>query len=381
MLGCRGTPAHTGWAGTIDTTASGTIVVHNPKTGIWDSASAWRVVEGHRIGTAEGTGPDLFGRINILAVGPAGRVYVFDGQVQELRVFDSTGTYVRTVGRKGHGPGEFAQVIGMAWDPHDRLWLVDPQNNRITMIDTAGQVVGEHYVIGGFVMFPWPGTVDTAGHYYTYVPDVSTGSFAIKMVEFDSAMHPIDTIAIPHSSTKPEFFEVSNGTGSMRTSVPFTAGLRWRLTRNGDIWFAETGSYRIFQRTLTGDTLKEITRAFDPIPVTSADIDRAMTGLEWFTRQGGKIDRSKFPSVKPALDDFFLDDRGDLWVEPVVADSAMTGRVFDVFDAGGRYLGRLRLPFTLSTYPKPVIRDDRLYGVTRNADGVEFVVIARIERP
>ena len=129
------------------------------------------------------------------------------------------------------------------------------------------------------------------------------------------------------------------------------------------------------------DTLQEITRAFDPIPVTSADVDRRIAQLKWFTDQGGKIDRGMIPSVKPALGDFLFDDRGDLWVEPIVADSALSGRVFDLFDPRGRYLGRLRLPFSLTTYPKPVIRDDRIYGVTANDLGIEFVVIARIERP
>lgn len=377
LAGCRGTPPQTGWTGTIDTTVGGTIVVHNPKTGIWDSATAWRVVEEHRIGTAEGTGPDLFGQITALAADRSGRVYVFDGQVQELRVFDSSGAYVRTVGRRGRGPGEFTQVTGVAWDPHDRLWLVDPQNNRITIIDTSGEVVGEHYVIGGFIMMPWPGNIDTAGHYYTYVPDPSAGAFAIKMVEYDTAMTPIDTIAIPTWSGPRNMFS----TGGMSVTVPYSPGLIWRLTRTGDIWFAETGTYRIFQRTLAGDTLREITRAFDPIPVSSADVDQRIAQLKWFTDQGGKIDRGRIPSVKPALGDFLFDDRGDLWVVPIVADSALSGRVFDLFDVQGRYLGRLRLPFNLSSYPRPVIRDDRLYGVTANDLGVEYVVIARIVKP
>jgi 6-bladed beta-propeller len=35
-------------------------------------------------------------------------------QEEQIRVFDSTGAYVRTIGREGAGPGEFKQAVGLA---------------------------------------------------------------------------------------------------------------------------------------------------------------------------------------------------------------------------------------------------------------------------
>lgn len=75
----------------MDTLPSGTIVVTNPSAGIRDSAGTWRVIEELRIGTADGTGPDLFGQVTALEMDPAGRIYVLEGQAQELRVFDRDG--------------------------------------------------------------------------------------------------------------------------------------------------------------------------------------------------------------------------------------------------------------------------------------------------
>ena len=109
-LSCTGSDARIEWRGTIDTTAGGTIVVSNPAQGLWDSASAWRVVEELRIGTAEGSGPDLFGNVGAIEVDGLGRLWVAETQAQELRVFDREGGHVRTVGRKGGGPGEFRQI-------------------------------------------------------------------------------------------------------------------------------------------------------------------------------------------------------------------------------------------------------------------------------
>ena len=44
------------WGGTIDTLESGIEVVRNPAKGIWDSSTAWRLVENLRIGSVKGEG-------------------------------------------------------------------------------------------------------------------------------------------------------------------------------------------------------------------------------------------------------------------------------------------------------------------------------------
>ena len=162
-MSCAETNDGATWGGTIDTSASGLVQVSNPMTGLWNVETSLLVSEELRIGRSDGNGPDLFGRITDFAVDPAGRVYVFDGQAQELRVFDADGSYVRTVGRKGGGPGEFEQVIGMEWSPNGDLWLLDPSNNRISVIDTAGTYKTSHPALGGFVIMPWPGGFDDGG--------------------------------------------------------------------------------------------------------------------------------------------------------------------------------------------------------------------------
>jgi hypothetical protein len=130
---------------------------------------------------------------------------------------------------------------------------------------------------------------------------------------------------------------------------------------------------------MAGDTVRVISREYDHLPVTEADIDAAIERLDWFTRQGGKIDRTRFPSTKPALNTFFSDDVGRMWVSPVT-DEEDTGRIWDVFDPDGRYLGQITLPFTLVRYPIPLFRDGMIYGVTEDDLEVPYVVRARVER-
>ncbi len=379
--GARETSAAAMWNGTMDTLASGRIVVTNPATGIWDETTAWNVVEELRIGTLDDIGPDMFGSVDELEVDAWGRIWVFEGQAQELRVFDRDGAHVRTIGREGGGPGEFARVIGTSWAPDGNLWAVDPSNARISIIDTAGNYVGSHGTVGGWMIMPWPGGIDTRGRFWNFAPDLSRAPEpTIVMISYDEDLNPLDTVQVPEYQGERDFFELRNESSHMMAGVPFTPSLEWRLDPRGYMWFMLTGDYNIVQLSLEGDTLRTITRDFEPLPVTGEDIDSAMVGLEWFVENGGKVDASRIPGTKPATDEFLFDDEGNIWVLPVTVVSERD-RVVDIFDPEGRYLGRIELPFQLSTNPPPVFRDGFIYAVTEDDLEVPYVIRARIEKP
>jgi hypothetical protein len=58
-----------------------------------------------------------------------------------LRVFDSTGRFVRTIGRSGDGPGEFKTITELGW-LGDTLWVSDMVNRRVTFFRPNGRVLG-----------------------------------------------------------------------------------------------------------------------------------------------------------------------------------------------------------------------------------------------
>ena len=375
LASCSTAERSAGWRGSIDTLPNGVVVVRNEGGGVWDSATAWRIEEESRIGSTDGEGPTSFGRIADIAVDSRGRIYVLEGETQDIRVFDSTGKHVRTVGRKGHGPGEFDQAIGMRWDPAGRLWVVDQGNVRYTVVDTGGRVVStRRRPLSGFFTWRWDGGIDSVRRIYEWyrVPGEMERSVLLR---YDTTVASADTFPFP--SYQGEVFKIEDKSRRVWSSVPYTPALSWTSDPRGYIWFGISAPYRIYQRRLGGDTVRIIERVYEPLPVTAADRDSAVTRLDWFTKQGGHVDESRIPKVKPAFDRFFLDDAGNLWVDPVTARQD-DDRVFDIFDPEGRYLGRVR-----STFPivgTPVFRGNRLYAVTTNADDVPFVVRAHIER-
>jgi hypothetical protein len=377
--GTKGEAAAT-WHGTMDTLPSGQVVVHNTAEPMWPVGSEWRIAEELRIGTVEGDGPDLFGEIRSLEVDPAGRIHVLETQANEIRVFDSDGAHIRTIGRDGGGPGEFNEPVLIQFGPDGKLWVVDPQNNRLSVFDTAGTYLEGHYALGGFIMFPWPGGFDTAGDYWAPMPLPSDDDFRIGLARFDRDLTPIDTIAVPTDPVDRDGFELRRGDSFMMAGIPYAPRFRWRRAPNGTLWGMFQEDYRFFQLTLDGDTLRSFTREFEPIPVTEADMEQAHEDLEWFTRQGGNVDWSKIPGHKPATDDFFFDDEGNIWVVPE-SPTGSEWQAVDVFDPEGRYLDRIDLPFRLVSWPYPIIRNGVMHAVIQDELEVPYVVRARIVRP
>ncbi len=377
--GCADTRAAGRWNGTMDTLPSGHIVVRNPAASVWVEETAWRVTEEARIGSVEGSGPATFGRIHGIAVDAAGRIWVLDGQAQELRVFDTAGAHVRTIGRRGGGPGEFSHAVSVEIGPDRNVWVMDPQNNRLSVFDTAGNYLDGKHALGGFVILPWPGGFDDLGRYYAPLP-LPKGDFRLAMIRFNSALQATDTLEVPTDPKQRDFFELRSDAGRMISGVPFQGNLAWRLSRAGTIWGMVTDEYRLFELADNGDTLRTIIRPFTPLPVTDADRETAREEMKWFIERGGQVDWSKLPSSKPATEAFFFDDEGNIWVEPVT-EANRKGRVRDVFDPEGRFLGTIELPFALQSSPAPTFRAGTLYGVVHDELEVPFVVRARIDKP
>lgn len=85
------------------------------------------------IGGLDGPGLHVIARGNTVAVDRRGRVLVADHRYPEISVFDSTGTFLRTIGRAGEGPGEF-QLIE----------LLDVGPEYIHVFDSRGRTLFDH---------------------------------------------------------------------------------------------------------------------------------------------------------------------------------------------------------------------------------------------
>ncbi len=90
------------------------------------------------IGGLDGPGLDIISMFSKCAVDRRGRILV-SGDA-EISVFDSTGRYLRTVGRQGEGPGEYGSIAHIAVGPR-YIHVFDSQQERRTMLDHDFEVV------------------------------------------------------------------------------------------------------------------------------------------------------------------------------------------------------------------------------------------------
>ena len=365
------------WTGTVDTTATGVVVVTNPPNPRWAAEDAWRVEEVGRAGAVEGEGPEIFGRISFLSIDPLGRSWVYESQADEMRVFDRAGRWVRNVGRGGEGPGEFANPSGMAWDPEGRAWIMDPSAIRVSVFDTTGAFLDSYRMPGGAQRFPWPGTVDAQGRLW----DQLGGLQDSWLVRFGPELASADSFPAPEDPLAEErFVTVTTETSRMSMGIPYAGSHRWRLTAGGDLWTLMGESYRLSRLTPEGDTLRRVTVAWEPVPVTAEE--RAAAVEQWSgSGDMGRLDPDLIPRNKPPVSSFVVDDQGYLWVARYPDDTGVRGGTdrFDILSPEGFHLGQVTLPWPVSTLTLD-IRGDELAAVIWDDLGVPYLVRGRIRR-
>jgi len=112
-------------------------VVQNPKEPIY-KGEILTLKEELRLGGADAKGDNSFSRIMSIAVDRGGNIYVLDYMESHVKVFDKSGRYLRTIGRKGQGPGELdsTQALDLFY-PSDSLFVLE--GARISIFDSMGK--------------------------------------------------------------------------------------------------------------------------------------------------------------------------------------------------------------------------------------------------
>lgn len=368
------------WAGTVDTLPDGVVHVSNPAEGLWADGEEWRLEEDLRIGAVDGEGPDVFGEVRDLVLDEAGRIHVLDGHAHEIRIFDSGGAHVRSVGGEGQGPGELATPGGMALGPKGRIWVLDGGNARYSVFEAAGDFVETHRRETAAIPLNWRGAFTDDG---ALVDPTALMDGGMGLVHLAPDLESADTLQLDPYEPERRAVEDEERPG-LRWPIPFQPEHTWTLGPRGHLWWGVNDRFRFVQGTLEGDTLRVIELQRDPSPVTAEDRQGLLDAMgEQAERTGGSVPLAEddFPDERPEYSWILPDDRGYVWVtpfhQPMGPGDRFSADRIHVFDPEGRYLGEARSETPLAPHPV-VFRNGHLYGVTADELGVEYVVRLRV---
>ncbi len=321
-----------------------------------------------------------------------GRVVVADGASLELRIFDSSGAFVRAAGGRGGGPGEFRSITSVARFPGDTL-AVHSSPSTVTLLTATGTFVRVHGAanpplpLGAgikLVLAAFPGGARVFGTITSpaarHVGDRWVDSVPLVVVNRDNVelrnlgVFPSMDMVMEKEHPRPPWFGAA---------LVYANDARTFYTGFG-------GSYEIRAWSAAGRLERIIRRDWVPRGISVDDIEQFNVewGKRWIRSTGAAAEAERrdlrddpYAATLPAFSQFIADRVGRLWVrEAHVADAAWAGSlatlpvvpsVWSVFDPAGRWLSDVTMPARF--LPKEIGRDYVL-GVARDGDDVETVV-------
>ena len=402
-LACGETPDPREGAGPVveTETIGDTTVVRTVSGSVWRGQAA--LVPEVSIAKTDGPEEYLFGTVGAITVDDDHNVYVLDGQARHVRVYDSAGTYVATLGRRGEGPGEFQVPIGIAIS-NSRVLVRDPANARVQLFHLETWEADEWRYGPSDVFMNSPLYTDDQGRIYVDI----TSDEEQRFIVMDPDGAHIDTILAPDAP--PDFDEAqyrleasaeNNGRlVSVGATVPFSPGWYWSVHPNGHFLSGLSTAYRIHLKQDSG--VLRIEKAHTPVAVSDEERDHHRQPIVDRMRRfdaGWNWDGPGIPDHKPPFRGIRAGTDGRIWVrlwtegrrvpneehDPSNPESAPYTWVqpvrYDVFEADGTYLGTVDMPEGLSPWAPPVFGRSFVWAVERDDLGVERVRRYRLALP
>lgn len=356
----------------------------------WGNATT---VEELRLGVENGPEEYMLGSVSSLAVSDDGTMYVADRQPPSIRVYDSDGAFVRTMGRRGQGPGEFSDRGGMAVRllGDGRLAAWDLWNTRVSLFSTTGEFL-DSFTASGLGCHRCV-EIDVPGNLYVRQFNRAGESEAdVQLAKYSVQGERLGEVTFPLAEQEGRGFGMSaEGVSSPRVeTISAWSPLGYLVTGRND-------AYAIELRSPEG--IVTLHREIDAVLMNSEEQEEWEAFRQLVIAMGRErgadpqYDPDPIPNVKPFFRDIFVGKDGRIWVFRYVAAEKrhdveplpdrperplLTWRepwTFDVFEPDGTFLGSVEVPELLEPM---VFRGDRIWGTLLDADGVEHVLRLRV---
>lgn len=315
---------------------------------------------------------------------PSGEIIVANSRSQELRVFSSSGSYLRTL-TDGRGAGSM-RSLDRLWRGRDTIYAAEilPAESAVHVF-TAKAFVARWPVgsanaggIAPLARFPDGRLAITAAP--RRAPQAPVG-----MTFIDSL--PLGVLALSDlgnprwiGALKTEMLMAQNiggGRGRSRISpIPYRFGRSVSYAVSGDrLWIGDSETGTITQHTSSGRGIAVFTapiaaRRLDTALIRRLRMSQLSDAMNWNDR--ARIDATysiPFPRMAPRFTRFVPGVRGEMWIERFREDPS-TQRGYVVVDASGAAIGQAEMPPRFALLE---VGADYVLGVRTDEDGLERI--------
>jgi len=339
VMPSRGSPQ---WKGTVVKEGEVT-VVRNPKEPMF-KGQVLSFAEELSIPTTGAQEQYLISEIRQIVVDDQGNIYILDRKASDIKVFDGSGKFVRTIGRKGQGPGELSSPTSISINRKKNELCVIQVTRRISFFSLDGTFLRNLSTATTWALL---GGVDSAGNIVITEGIVTPPNPAYAVKKFDGDMKLLAELARTPANTP-------------RTFDAFFPALRWTLDDEDDVIYGYPKTYELQIFNAQNKLVRKIEKDYDPVKVTEAEVAEGMKEVvEGIT--------ANFSKVHPAFRNIMADDEGRIYVQTWQKDAGGQCVHYDLFDEDGRFLAVLTLK------ERAVIRKGKMYTVEEDEDGFQTI--------
>lgn len=323
-----------------------------------------------------------FGLVQNIDVSKSGDIYVSDWRTKNIRVFNTKGKLIDTIGREGRGPGEFTKIDGSGLNDNGKLYAYDPTLIRVSVFDSGSSTntllktinipklendTQHGSIPRGILVFEQNGEF-----LLKYITSFSPGTgkldrkqrYVLFNTEGDIIKQPLLTLPANQKLVR------DRGGGISVRTMPFGRRSLLEVGPDDHIYTAWTEELDIKVYNREGKYLKSITDQVKKTSVSDADLKQENEKISSFNLSNFM---DEIPDSHPAFDWFEVDDKSRIWVAVNTKDRDSYS--LKIYDRQGKKITQTKLSKTVELKE---IRDGYAYGIKRGEKGLQSVVRYKI---
>jgi hypothetical protein len=336
------------WKGIIEK-ENGVTVVKNPKEPI-HKEDVFILEEELSIGNGNKGEEYSFFRIGNIAVDDIESIYVADIASAHIRVFDSDGKYLRTIGRKGQGPGEMQMPSYVQITSNNEVLVQDYMAQRLSFFSVNGKYLRQISTAKTRTPFI-PIKMDSQGNLIVFAASAPPPVGGKELRIYDPNLELLMIIAKEERGTR-GIFDI--GKSSLYCDVSPSNNIVW----------GDSKEYVLQILNQRGDLIKKIIKEYNPIEITAEDKEKYEKQYAGPVKRGMRLN---FRGHFPAFSEISVDDEERIFVKTYERVECRE----DVFEAEGKYIAKVPIQANLNR--DSIWKNNKLYTIEEDEEGYQVV--------